>query len=108
MTQKGTEEKRRYPRVELPKGMWVAWQGGGDRFVTRVRNLSLGGVFIRTPKPPAVGTVVKLLFEVPEGEVRARGVVRQTQPGRGMGIQFVAIGYEDRARLHRLLKRLLR
>ena len=108
MSEKASPERRRYPRIELPKGICVAWQGGGQRFVTRVRNLSLGGVFVLTSQPPPVSTVVKLLFEVPNGEVRARGIVRRTQPGRGMGVKFLWMGHEDRARLHQLLKRLLR
>jgi len=98
---------RRYPRVGLPKGMLIAWQSGGERIISRVATLGLGGLFISTPNPPAVGEIVNLIFEVPGGEVRARAVVRSSQPGRGMGVEFTAMGHEARARLHRLLKRLL-
>jgi len=98
---------RRYPRVQLPKGMLIAWQSSGERIVSRVATLGLGGLFILTPAPPAVGETVKLFFEVPDGEVRARAVVRDAQPGKGMGVEFTAMGYEDRGRLYRLLKRLL-
>jgi hypothetical protein len=104
MTQEDAREKRRYPRVELPKGMWVAWEGSGHRFVSRVFNLSLGGVFIPTPEPPPVGTVVKLLFETSGRDIRARAIVRRTVPGRGMGLEFNTMGYEDRGRLLHLLK----
>jgi len=85
----------------------VAWQTSGQRTASRVRTIGLGGLFVLTPQPPPVGSIVKLLFEVPGGDVRARGVVRHCRPGEGMGIEFVMMGYEDRARLHRLLKRLL-
>ncbi|MBI3670220.1 MAG: PilZ domain-containing protein [Acidobacteria bacterium] len=98
---------RRYPRVGLPKGMLVAWQSGGERVVSRVSTLGLGGLFISTPEPPAVGEVVKLLFEVPDGEVHARGVVRDSLPGKGMGVAFTAMDQEARARLQQLLRRLL-
>ena len=101
-------DKRRYPRIDLPKGMQVAWQGGGLHEVSRVSTLALGGLFISTPNPPAVGTVLKLLFLVPTGEVRALATARDVKPGEGMGIQFTDMGAEDRARLNRLLKRLLR
>ena len=100
--------KRRYARVDLPKGILVAWQSGGQRSVSRVRVLGLGGLFIVTPEPPPVGSVVKLLFESPGGDVRARAVVRNSEAGRGMGVEFTFMGNEDRARLHHLLKRLLR
>jgi hypothetical protein len=28
MTEEVPRQKRRYPRISLPKGMWVAWHGG--------------------------------------------------------------------------------
>ncbi len=99
---------RRYRRIELPQGMLVAWHGGGQKGVSRIRTLGLGGIFISTLHPPPVGTLLKLIFDVPGGEVRARAVVRSIQPGKGMGLQFTAMAYEDRARLNQLLKRLLR
>ena len=101
-------KKRRYERVGLPKGMLVAWQAGGERIVSRVATIGLGGLYILTPLPPPAGTVVTLLFELPGGEVRASGVVRDSQTGRGMGLEFTGMGSEGRARLHQTLKRLLR
>jgi hypothetical protein len=68
-------KNRRYTRVAFPKGIRVGWQTGGERFVSAVTTLGLGGLFISTPKPAAVGEVVS---------------------------------QQDRARLDRLLKRLLR
>jgi tetratricopeptide (TPR) repeat protein len=56
--------------------------------------------------PLSAGTHVELLFDVTGGEVRARGVVRHGRAGHGMGVQFVHMGSEDRARLHRFIKQL--
>lgn len=102
------QKTRRYPRVTLPKGMTIAWQSSGLRIASRVRTLGMGGLFVSTKDPAPVGSVVRLIFEVPGGDVRARAVVRDSRPGRGMGVEFILMGYEDRARLARLLKRLLR
>ena len=99
---------RRYPRVQLPKGMLIAWQGGGERTISRVATMGLGGLFISTPEPPMRGEIIKLFFELPDGEVRARAVVRDSRTGEGMGVEFTAMGHEARARLRSLLKRLLR
>jgi hypothetical protein len=33
---KESAKKRRYPRISLPKGMWVSWYGGGDHQASRV------------------------------------------------------------------------
>lgn len=103
-----TAPSRRYGRLGLPKGMLVAWQASGKRTVSRVATLGLGGIFISTPKPPPVGEIVRLVFDVPSGEVRARAIVRSSLAGRGMGVEFTAMDLEARAHLDRLLKRLLR
>ncbi len=47
-----------------------------------------------------------MLFDVPGGEVRARAIVRHGRPGHGMGVQFVHMDSEDRARIHRFIKQL--
>lgn len=94
--------------MSLPKGTPVAWEHMGKRRVSHAIVLALGGLFISTPQPPPAGDVIKLVFEVPGGDVRARAVVCDSQPGKGMGIEFTAMGQEARARLHRLMKILTR
>src|ERR1051326_7717420 len=75
--------KRRFARVKLPKGMLVAWQFANHRGVSRVATLGLGGLYISTPEPAPVGTLLKLLFDVPDGEVCARATVRNATAGGG-------------------------
>jgi hypothetical protein len=101
------ENKRKHKRIDLPKGMLVAWQGGGRRQSARVSSLSLGGIFITTTDPPPAGTIIKMVFEVPGGDILARGSVAYVMPGKGMGVQFCGMDAEGRARLGRLLNRLL-
>jgi hypothetical protein len=84
--------------------MLVAWEHSGGRKVSRVRVLALGGLFISTPEPPPVGEVIRLIFEAPNGEVRARAMIRDSQKGKGMGVEFTAMSQEARARLLRLMK----
>jgi hypothetical protein len=98
---------RRYPRIALPRGMYVAWQGAGKRFVSRVATMGLGGLFISTENPSLVGDILRLYFEVPGGQVRARAIVRNSIPGEGMGVEFTAMDPEARGKLSRLLRRLL-
>lgn len=100
--------ERRYPRIALPQGMWVAWYGGAEHQISRVGTLSMGGIFICAPAPPPVGTKLKLAFEVPGGEVQTEGVVRNIEAGKGMGIQFTRLNAKDRVLLQRLMNRLLR
>jgi hypothetical protein len=102
-----SQEKRRFPRMKLSKGMWVAWDGGGQRLVSSVFDLSMGGVFIPISELPPVGTVVKLIFEVPGGDLLAPAIVRHTVPGRGMGVEFTPMDGQVRARVQQLLRELV-
>jgi PilZ domain len=103
-----TKKTRRYARVPLPKGALVAWEHAGKRNVSTASVLALGGLFISTSEPPPVGDTIKLVFEIPGGTVRARALICDSKPGKGMGIQFTAMDQEARARLFRLMKSLTR
>jgi len=100
-------KERRYLRVGLPRGMGVTWQSSHAGSISRVATLGLGGLFITTPEPPAEGDFIKLMFQIPGGEVRARAVVRMSQAGEGMGVEFTSMTLEARALLNRLLQRLI-
>jgi tetratricopeptide (TPR) repeat protein len=97
------QERRRYRRFNAPKGMLVAWQGAGKRNVSVAEEFSVGGVFLLAHEPLAVGTNAEFVFDVPGGSVRGRGVVRHARPGKGMGLQFMNMRAEDRARLSKFL-----
>ena len=94
--------------MPLPKGALVAWEHLGKRKISTVSVLALGGLFILTPEPPPAGEFIKLVLEVPGGEVRARALVCDSQLGKGMGIEFTVMGQDARARLNRLMQTLTR
>lgn len=88
--------------------MFVAWYGGGEQQVSRVKTLGMGGLFLSVCNAPQVGANLRLAFEVPGGSVQAEGVVRSIVPGEGIGVEFTWIAPRDRILLDRLLRRLLR
>ena|ERR1700740_869199 len=102
------QELRRFKRISLPNGMLAAWHGGGDQQVSRVKTLGLGGAFLSASLVRTVGTPLRVVFTVPEGIVQAEGVVRNTAPGEGMGVEFTRMDSLDRDLLERLMTRLLR
>ncbi len=108
MTRPGGKENRKTARVAVSKGVWVAWQAGGPRNVSRVRDLSAGGVFISTALNVPIGAAVEMLFALPEGEARFQGIVRYADGKNGIGVEFTRMGMVDRARLQELLRRLNR
>jgi hypothetical protein len=101
-----TNDLRRYPRLSCPKGTILAWQTVRKRVVSSMDNLGLGGLYIRTSEPPPPGTFIQLLLDVPTGEVRARALVQRSTPKEGMGVKFVAMRQEHRARFAQWLKHL--
>jgi PilZ domain len=99
---------RQHPRISLPKGMSVAWYGGGQQQVSRVKTLSMGGLFLCGPITLRVGAELTLVFEVPGGILQAQAVVRNVVPGEGMGVEFTKMSPQGRLLLEQLLARLLR
>jgi hypothetical protein len=100
----GDAEQRRYPRVVPPKSLVVAWQSGTHRAVSNLESIGMGGLFVRTRHPVPLRSMVRVLLDLEFGEVRARAVVRRISPARGMGIEFIAMTQEDRARLNKALQ----
>jgi len=103
----GDTELRRYRRVVPSGGLRVAWQSGARRAVSYLESMALGGLFVATRQPVPIRSMVKVLMDLPLGEVRARAVVRRVTPARGMGLEFIAMTQEDRARLNRALQPML-
>jgi PilZ domain-containing protein len=99
---------RRHERILLPKGMTVAWYGGGQQQVSRVKTLGRGGLFLVGSIALAVGENLTLIFEAPGGIVQAEAVVRNIVPGEGMGVEFTKLNPQGQALLEKLLSRLLR
>lgn len=101
------DEKRRFPRIGLPQGMTVAWEGSRRGDVSRVSSLSLGGLFIDSEDPAPAGDKLRVQFDIPSGTVRGQAVVRRSIKGRGMGVEFTALPAASRLGLIELLKKLL-
>lgn len=97
------KERRKDPRV--PVNMRVRYKSEEVFVNNYIHNLSSGGVFITTPKPLPLDTMVKLhlVFEDKDVEVEADGKVvwENTMGGRrsditkpGMGIKFIKLTHE--------------
>ncbi|HEY6185034.1 MAG TPA: PilZ domain-containing protein [Terriglobales bacterium] len=98
--------RRRHKRVETRQGVSVYWACEKLEDTARVRDLSLGGLFVATQEALAVGATLRLDFLVQEGTIRAAGVVRHAEPGRGMGLKFRSVRGEDLQHLVELVNRL--
>ena len=93
---KSGRERRRSGRV--PVEIQIQYETADGFFEDYIRNLSLGGIFIETPKPLPMNTKLKVQFSLPDmsAPIVADGVVVHTlrlgQPKNpsvsGMGIRF--------------------
>lgn len=83
----------------------MVWRCQGRDDVSRVSNLSAGGVFIETKKPKPIGTQAQIAFLVPEGQIRVEAIVRHAKPGSGLGLKFVSLTDQDRPHLAALMRR---
>ena len=87
-----------------------------DGFITDwAVNISRGGIFINTRKPVSVGTTVRLIISLPDTEFpfdltgRVMRVNEFDNPSNqvpGMGIEFLDVDEEKRARISRFVERL--
>ncbi len=104
--QKHPPSRRLNSRVESGKSVWVYWECNGDRDLSRVKDISVGGLFIETRKIKRLGARTRLHFLVQEGQIRADAVVRHLKVGGGLGLKFNAVSENDRPNLAALMKRL--
>ena len=98
--------RRHTSRVESPDGVWVYWRSKGKDELSRVHDLSAGGLFISTANLRPVDTKARLDFLVEEGQIRAEAIVRHIEPGSGLGLKFTAVTEQDSTHLAALLTHL--
>jgi PilZ domain len=98
--------RRLIPRVETSEGLWVCWRCAGVEDVSRVRDLSVAGLFLSTAVPRPLGARARLDFLVPEGQIRAEAIVQHHVPSGGLGLKFTAITDQDCPRLVALMDRI--
>jgi len=107
LTKNVLHSRRHHRRVETPEGVWAFWRCGRTEDTSRVRDLSVGGLFIETRKVCPVGETVELHFLVQDGEIRANATVRYVKAESGLGLQFETVRNEDQTRFATMVKRLM-
>jgi len=90
---KDWETARLALRIHSIRQIAVQYEGTEERVISRVPDVSTTGMFINTSRTYAEGAVLNLSFCLALSglEVQARGEVRYTLPGVGVGVQFIDI-----------------
>ena len=107
LKKKVLHSRRHHNRVDTPQGVYVIWRCGRMEDTSRVKDLSVGGLFVETRKVCPVDAKVELHFLVQDGEIRASATVRYVRAGIGLGLQFKTVRSEDQPRFASMVKRLI-
>jgi len=97
---------RRYLRVPL-SSPFAAQIEGPHSGPARVRAISLGGAFLESNRQLSVGDSIRVEIRAGLRHIHSTAVVRNVAPNGG-GVEFVHMKQEDREKLRRLVRRLLR
>ena len=84
-------DRRVHPRYAFKAAIEVVASEPGARIKTRVKDLSQQGCYVDTDSPFALGTVTEVRLSKGAEAFEAQARVVYNQPGKGMGLMFVAI-----------------
>ena len=110
-TQVVDNDDRRFER-RLPIRITVEYEDTEDFLTDYTANLSIGGMFIETDEPLAMGVRFRLRFSVPDRKhpIDTVAVVRWSQPASkaspmapGMGVRFEELSRDDMAAVQAML-----
>ncbi len=80
----------------IPASLRVEFTAGAGRYTAYTRDISSRGLFLKSPRPFSVGTLLNMLVHLPAGTVAIEGEVRrivEKVPGShllaGLGVVFV-------------------
>jgi Tfp pilus assembly protein PilZ len=104
------EERRRVPRFIASLTLTVVLSKGEAHYVMETENVSDMGLFLRSKEVFPVGTQLHLVFGRPPELPRlsVEGIVKWSEGGRGVGVEFTSISPDDHQALLRFLKSQLR
>ena len=97
---------RRWKRVKMDVRVRL-WREQTDGVVVVLRSFELGegGMSVYTPEPMALGTMVRVSFSLPNGDLLHLHAIVRNQRGFRCGLEFVKLGDTDRAALARFVER---
>ena len=100
----GSPSRRRWERHKI--SVVIALRGEGATMPMRVTatDISASGCYVETILPSPIGTGLNADLWIAEEKIATRVLVRTSDPGVGMGIEFVGLKPEDQQRFQDYLK----
>jgi len=100
-------ERRQNERHTFSATAEVVEMSSGIRLSTRAADLSQKGCYLDSLNPFAVGAKVRLYIQSDKAELTCAAMVRDSQPGMGMGIAFMDLDDAQKALIEGWLERLV-
>lgn len=89
-------ERRTQPRKRLERPVYVDY----PEMRPRLRDISLAGAYIEDHRPLPRGRMLQLRIWLDEGtSITAQAMIRRSDEGQGMGVEFLSMSDDDRGRL---------
>ncbi|HET7208227.1 MAG TPA: diguanylate cyclase [Terriglobales bacterium] len=100
--QPSRKNRRGHPRMVCRVTVTLEPQGSSVPVLGNLANISLTGCYVETAALLTSGSKLRLFFSAEDSTLQAEGVVARSNPGAGVGVEFLES--EDRARVHRILE----
>jgi hypothetical protein len=103
----GPQENRRMAtRFPVAGKVYVSKVSGGDGLWATLGDISLSGCYLQTAEPMEVGRNTSLLIRIADQQFQATAVVRSSDPGMAMRLEFTFLSNADRSTLRSVIARL--
>lgn len=98
--------KRRFARHKITFPLELRDTRSGASMQTNATDISGSGCYVETLMPLPLGTEIKIAFWMESAKVTTTGLVKASDPGVGMGIEFTGMNLETQKRLQELLEKM--
>lgn len=98
-------DKRRYMRHKVSFPLTISFSGGGrSHMQCAATDIGGCGCYVETLVPMPIGTELILTFWIDSDKITTKGMVRASDPGVGMGIEFVDLAADTQTKLQQYLE----
>jgi uncharacterized protein (TIGR02266 family) len=112
----GGAERRAHPRVPLHAEVRIVYPNRARLFTEVCGNVSVGGMFVESPVPVEIGTVVRFELDLAPLNASVQGVGEvvwrregslEAGRGSGFGIRFVEVDPQELRLIYRIVDRFI-
>jgi hypothetical protein len=100
-------DKRRYVRHKISFPLTISFSGGGrSHMQCAATDIGGCGCYVESLVPMPIGSELILTFWIDSDKITTKGVVRASDPGVGMGIEFVDLAPHNQHKLQQYLEKM--